>query len=63
MAKVPRRFVHETLWPEYEQLAAVLRRHLEDVTDRVISAAIHEDASETIEAEPVGELAAGSREE
>ena len=40
MAKVSRRFVNETLWPEYAQLSDVLRRHLDEVTGRIIAAAI-----------------------
>lgn len=48
-ARVSRRFVDETLWPEYVQLSAVLRSHLEEVTDRIIATAIHADASEANE--------------
>lgn len=62
MARVSRRFVDETLWPEYEQLSAVLRRHLEDVTDRIITAAIHQDVSEAAETAPAGQLGPNSRE-
>lgn len=36
MAKVSRRFVNETLWPEYEQLSNVLRGHLDEVTGRIL---------------------------
>jgi hypothetical protein len=46
MARVSRRFVDETLWPEYEQLSAVLRRHLDEVTERIIAGAIHADTSD-----------------
>ena len=52
MARVSRRFVDETLWPEYEQLSSVLRRHLDEVTQRIITAAIHEDVSDAVEAAP-----------
>jgi len=61
MARVSRRFVDETLWPEFEQLSAVLRRHLSELTDRVIAAAIHQDVSDATEAVPVGELGPGSQ--
>ena len=61
MARVSRRFVDETLWPEFEQLSAVLRRHLSELTDRVIAAAIHQDVSDAAEAVPVGELGPGSQ--
>jgi len=46
MAKVPRRFVDETLWPEYTELNSVLCSYLEEMTERVISHGIHEDSSE-----------------
>jgi len=49
MAKVSRRFVDETLWPEFEQLSAVVRQHLEEITDRIIASAIHADASDARE--------------
>lgn len=60
MARVSRRFVDETLWPEYEQLSAVLRRHLDEVTHRIITAAIHQDVSEAAESAPTGQLGPGS---
>jgi len=46
MARISKRFVDETLWPEYQQLSAVLRQHLDAVTERVIVAAIHQDTSD-----------------
>lgn len=46
MARIPRRFVDETLWPEFEQLNKVLTSYLEAVTDRVVKAAIFADSSE-----------------
>lgn len=60
MAKVSKRFVNETLWPEYEQLSNVLRRHLDDVTGRIIATAIHEDVSDASDREPSAELGPGS---
>lgn len=63
MARVSRRFVDETLWPEYEQLSAVLRRHLDEVTHRIITAAIHQDVSEATETATAGQLGPGSNEE
>jgi hypothetical protein len=41
MARVPRTFADEVLWPEYQQLNAMLREHLDSVTKRVIAQAIH----------------------
>jgi hypothetical protein len=55
MARVSKRFVDETLWPEYQQLSAVLRQHLDAVTERVIAAAIHQDTSDATD-EVVGAL-------
>ncbi|MBT7702032.1 MAG: hypothetical protein HN700_17220 [Verrucomicrobia bacterium] len=46
MAKVPKRFVDETLWPEYTELNKVLSSYLDETTERVISRGIHEDSSE-----------------
>ncbi len=46
MARVPRRFVEEMLWPEYTQLNEVLRAYLEETTERVIGQGIHADSSE-----------------
>lgn len=60
MARVSRRFVDETLWPEYEQLSAVLRRHLDEVTHRIITAAIHQDVSDAAETAAAGQLGPGS---
>lgn len=49
MVRVPRRFVDETLWPEFEQLSSALRAHLEEITQRVVGQVIHGDSSEAPE--------------
>ncbi len=49
MAKLPRRFAEETLWPEFEQLSATLRAHLQEITDRIVAEVIHGDGSEPAE--------------
>lgn len=46
MVRVPRSFVNETLWPEFLELSEVLKTYLEDVTNRVIAQAIHEDSGD-----------------
>lgn len=46
MVRVPKRFLDETLWPEFQQLSKALHTYLEVVTDRVIAKAIHENVSE-----------------
>ncbi len=49
MMRVPRSFVQEVLWPEFEALNQALQTYLNDVTLRVIRAALHEDAEEATE--------------
>ena len=54
MARMPKRFVDETLWPHFERLSAELRTYLDEVTQRVVGAAIDGDTAEAEEeaAEP-----------
>ena len=55
MARVPRRFVDETLWPEFEKLSATLRSFLNDITERIIRESVFADDSEADEvSEPRG---------
>ncbi len=46
MVRVPRSFVNETLWPEFLELSKVLQTYLDEVTERVIAQAIHENEGE-----------------
>ena len=46
MARVSRRFVNETLWPEFRELDRTLRSYLDGMTDRVIREGINQDDSE-----------------
>ena len=46
MAKVSKKFVDETLWPEFQELSRTLRVYLTDVTNRIVRQVIHEDDSE-----------------
>ncbi len=46
MARVSKRFVDETLWPEYQEISEILRSYLSSVTDRVVHQVIHQDSSE-----------------
>lgn len=48
-AKISRRFVDETLWPEFQEISRELRAHIEALTDRIISEAIHQDMSDAAE--------------
>lgn len=49
MVRVPKRFVDETLWPEYQELSQTLHAYLNEVTERVIREEIHGDSSEAEE--------------
>ncbi len=46
MARLTRRFVNETLWPEFLELSRILSAHLELVAQRVIKEAVWNDSSE-----------------
>lgn len=46
MAKVSKRFVDETLLPEFQEFSKILSAYLSEVTDRVVSQVIHQDSSE-----------------
>jgi len=46
MAQVSKRFVDETLWPEFQEISDTLRAYLAEITDRVVSQVIHQDSSE-----------------
>lgn len=53
MARVSKRFVDETLWPEFQEISSMLRTYLAEVTDRVVSQVIHTDSSDAeVVAEP-----------
>lgn len=46
LARVPRRFVEETLWPEFQQLNKTLSEFLDGVTNRVIAEGIESNDAE-----------------
>jgi hypothetical protein len=53
MLRVPRRFMDETLWPQYRQFHDMLHEYLHEVTDRVVAKVIRADASDApVVAEP-----------
>ncbi len=56
MVKVSKRFVDETLWPEFLKLSDQLEQYIEKTTERIISQVLHEDSSE---AEVVNQKAIG----
>jgi hypothetical protein len=46
MARVSKRFVDETLWPEFNEISETLKTYLSEITERVVSQVIHQDSSE-----------------
>ncbi|MDL1973877.1 MAG: hypothetical protein LWX55_03655 [Deltaproteobacteria bacterium] len=48
MAQVPKRFVDETLWPEFQKINEELSSYLQEVTDRVVESVLHEDSSDAV---------------
>lgn len=52
----PRSFQEMTLWPEFVALSAELKKHLAEVTERIVVEAIHGDVSEAAEASVPKEL-------
>lgn len=59
MVKVPKRFVDDTLWPEFERLNQSLHAYLHEVTDRVVAEVLHADSSEAAEVGEAPQLTAG----
>lgn len=46
MARVSKRFLDESLWPEFIELDRTLQTYLTEVTERVIAESLHSDASD-----------------
>ncbi len=49
MLRVPKGFVDQVLWPEFNELNAALQLYLNDVTTRIIREQVHGDTSEAAE--------------
>ncbi len=61
MVRVPPRFVDDTLWPEFLELAKTLEAYLSEVTNRVICQVLHTDTSDVAEVDqPARQLTSGS---
>jgi tRNA nucleotidyltransferase (CCA-adding enzyme) len=60
MVKVPKSFVDDTLWPEYQQLASAIRGYIDQITDRIVADVIHRDASDLDERAEPPQLTAGA---
>lgn len=53
LVKVSRRFLDETLWPEFVAVDRVLHQHLGELSQRVIADVVHHDPAEVaVVAEP-----------
>jgi hypothetical protein len=46
MARVSKKFVDETLWPEFQEISETLKVYLSEITERVVTQVIHQDSSE-----------------
>jgi len=57
MARVPQKFLDETLWPEFLELDKNLCAHLKEITDRLIAEAVHDDSAEPEVVQPLLESA------
>ncbi len=54
MARVSRRFVGETLWPEFQEFNRTLQAYLAEVTNRVVAEAIcPDDKDEEVRPDPI----------
>ena len=51
MVQVPRKFVDDTLWPEFLELSSQLEEYLSRTTERIISQVLNADSSEAEVAE------------
>ena len=56
MVRAPRDFIDDQLWPEYRALWERLKQYLEEATDRIIAAAVHNDTPEAEEMEEMPRL-------
>jgi hypothetical protein len=60
MVKVPKSFVDDTPWPEYQQLACAIRGYIDQMIDRIVADVIHRDASDLDERGEPPQLTAGA---
>ena len=49
MVRAPRSFIERTLWPQFQQISAVLQEYLNATTERIIREEVYKDASEARE--------------
>src|SRR5215813_5755531 len=46
MVRVPRSFVQQTLWPEFQEIQGALEQYLQQATDRIIREEVFGDSGE-----------------
>ena len=46
MVQVPKRFVDETLRPEFQKINSELNTYLQEITSRIVTKVLHEDSSD-----------------
>jgi hypothetical protein len=49
MLRVPKGFIDQVLWPEFQDLNAALSQYLDEVTTRIIREEVYGDTSEAVE--------------
>jgi len=49
MVRVPKSFVDDVLWPQYEELSKALTQYLDEATAKIISEEVHQDTTEAQE--------------
>jgi hypothetical protein len=54
--QVPRSFVDQVLWPEFEQLSAALVAYLSEITDKLIREEVHGETGEAEEVDEPGRI-------
>jgi hypothetical protein len=54
MARAPKRFLDQVLWPEFSELDQALQAYLHQVTLRVIREEVYTDASEAADSIAAG---------
>jgi hypothetical protein len=59
MLKAPEAFIHDTLWPQFQQLNEVLTQYIADITARLIHDEVYADTGEAREVDEPQRLPGG----
>ena len=54
--RAPRSFIETVLWPEFEELSAVLTAYLSQITEQIIREEVHGDTGDAEERTSQGEI-------